>query len=69
MNFSIVNLGCKVNKEESDAFASGLLARGCEETSAGSIPPSGPTTMATRAGSLSSKAEMAGAMASASAAV
>ncbi len=34
MNFSIVNLGCKVNKVESDAFASGLLARGCSESAA-----------------------------------
>ena len=32
MNFAIVNLGCKVNRVESDAFASGLLARGCQET-------------------------------------
>lgn len=32
MNFSIVNLGCKVNRVESDAFAAGLLARGCVET-------------------------------------
>ncbi len=32
MNFAIVNLGCKVNRVESDAFASGLLARGCVET-------------------------------------
>ncbi len=32
MNFSIVNLGCKVNRVESDAFAAGLLARGCAET-------------------------------------
>lgn len=31
MNFSIVNLGCKVNRVESDAFAAGLLARGCVE--------------------------------------
>ena len=34
MNFRIVNLGCKVNKVESDAFASGLLARGCSESAA-----------------------------------
>ncbi len=32
MNFNIVNLGCKVNRVESDAFAAGLLARGCVET-------------------------------------
>ena len=32
MNFAIVNLGCKVNRVESDAFASGLLARNCQET-------------------------------------
>ncbi len=32
MNFAIVNLGCKVNKVESDAFAAGLLSRGCIET-------------------------------------
>lgn len=32
MNFAIVNLGCKVNRVESDAFASGLLARGCTES-------------------------------------
>lgn len=33
MKFAIVNLGCKVNRVESDAFASGLIARGCEESS------------------------------------
>ena len=33
MNFAIVNLGCKVNRVESDSFASGLLARGGVETS------------------------------------
>ena len=32
MNFAIVNLGCKVNRVESDSFASGLLARGGVET-------------------------------------
>lgn len=32
MNFAIVNLGCKVNRVESDAFASGLIARGCDES-------------------------------------
>lgn len=32
MNFAIVNLGCKVNRVESDSFASGLLARGGLET-------------------------------------
>ncbi len=32
MNFNIVNLGCKVNRVESDAFAAGLLARGCVES-------------------------------------
>lgn len=32
MNFAIVNLGCKVNRVESDAFASGLIARGCSES-------------------------------------
>ena len=32
MNFAIVNLGCKVNRVESDSFASGLLARGGAET-------------------------------------
>ena len=37
MNFAIVNLGCKVNRVESDSFASGLLARGGVETSP--IPP------------------------------
>lgn len=35
MKFAIVNLGCKVNRVESDAFASGLLARGCQESSEG----------------------------------
>ncbi len=30
MKFCVVNLGCKVNKVESDAFATALLARGCE---------------------------------------
>ncbi len=32
MNFAIVNLGCKVNRVESDAFASGLIARGSAES-------------------------------------
>ena len=35
MNFAIVNLGCKVNRVESDSFASGLLARGGVETESG----------------------------------
>lgn len=30
MKFSVINLGCKVNKVESDTFATALLARGCE---------------------------------------
>lgn len=30
MRFSVVNLGCKVNRAESDAIAAALLSRGCE---------------------------------------
>ena len=33
MNYAIVNLGCKVNRVESDAFSSSLSACGCAESS------------------------------------